>query len=99
MVDHLSFRLHTGGPQGAKPTAQVVADIVFGLVQLAKALRIPRVWGEATVHSAPFYEKLLAVAPIQDLFIIEAAEMEAISSRQDRTSRTGLVTKPATGLH
>lgn len=77
----------------------VGSGIVFGLVQLAKALRIPRVWGEATVHSAPFYEKLLAVAPIQDLFIIEAAEMEAISSRQDRTSRTGLVTKPATGLH
>jgi hypothetical protein len=77
----------------------VGSGIVFGLVQLAKALRIPRVWGEATVHSAPFYEKLLAVAPIQDLFIIEAGEMEAISSRQDRTSRTGLVTKPATGLH
>ncbi|PAW89284.1 MAG: threonine--tRNA ligase [Pedosphaera sp. Tous-C6FEB] len=25
---HVSVRLHTGGPQGAKPTAQVVADIV-----------------------------------------------------------------------
>ena len=25
---HVSVRLHTGGPQGAKPTAQVVADIL-----------------------------------------------------------------------
>ena len=76
----------------------VGSGIVFGLVQLAKALHIPRVWGEATGHSAPFYEKLLAVAPIEDLFIIEAAEMNAITSRQDRTSRTSLVTKTAPGL-
>ena len=25
---HVSVRLHTGGPQGAKPVAQVVADIL-----------------------------------------------------------------------
>ena len=25
---HVSVRLHTGGPQGARPTAQVVAELL-----------------------------------------------------------------------
>lgn len=76
----------------------VGSGIVFGLVQLARALQIPRIWGEATVNSAPFYEKLLAVSPVVDLFIIETTEMTAITRRQDKMSRAALVTKPMTGL-
>jgi hypothetical protein len=64
----------------------VGSGIGFGLVQLARALKIPRIWGEATVSSAPFYEKLLAVRPVEDLFIIEAPEMAAIAERQRRIS-------------
>ena len=75
------------------------SGIVFGLVQLAKALNIPRNWGEATVNSAPFYEKLLAIRPVQDLFIIEAPEMAAISARQKKISQSVLVTKAAGELH
>lgn len=76
----------------------VGSGIVFGLVQLAGALGIPRIWGEATANSAPFYEKLLAVSPIQDLFIIEAREMAAIAKRQAKIGDPALVTKPASEL-
>lgn len=71
----LDRRFHVSG---------VGSGIMFGLVRLAKAMRIPRIWGEATVHSAGFYEKLLAVQPIRDLFIIETPEMTAILERQTR---------------
>ena len=62
------------------------SGIAFGLVRLANALNIPRIWGEATVNSASFYESLLAVSSVQDLFIIEAAEMAAIVQRQEKVS-------------
>ena len=77
----------------------VGSGIVFGLVQLAKALNIPRIWGEATVNSASFYESLLAVSSVQDLFIIETAEMAAIVKRQEKISHPALATQTATELH
>jgi hypothetical protein len=60
------------------------SGIVYGLVLLAAALAIPRIWGEATARSAPFYEKLLELKPIGDLFIIEAPEMAPIRRRQSK---------------
>jgi hypothetical protein len=75
------------------------SGIVFGLVQLAGALNIRRIWGEATANSAPFYEKLLAVSPVQDLFIIEAREMAAITERQQKISNPALANKGVDGLH
>lgn len=75
------------------------SGIVFGLVQLAKALRIRRIWGEATVNSAPFYEKLLAVSPVRDLFVIEMQEMSAITKRQNQINRPALVSRGKIGLH
>jgi hypothetical protein len=77
----------------------VGSGIVFGLVQLAKALKVPRIWGEATRNSASFYEKLLAVSPIRDLFIIEAPEMAAITKRQEKIGEPGLATKTVAELH
>jgi hypothetical protein len=74
------------------------SGIIFGLVQLAKALHIRRIWGEATVSSAPFYEKLLAVSPVQDLFVIEAQEMSAITKRQKQISKPALVSQGKIGL-
>jgi hypothetical protein len=76
--------LHPRALQRDWRVSGVGSGIVFGLVQLAGALNIPRIWGEATANSAPFYEKLLAVQPIEDLFIIEAPEMAAIVERQKK---------------
>jgi len=77
----------------------VGSGIVFGLVGLANALNIPRIWGEATVNSASFYENLLAVHPAQDLFIIEAPEMAAITKRQEKISNLALVSRATSELH
>lgn len=70
--------------------AGVGSGIVYGLVKLAKTLRIRRIWGEATVHSAPFYKRLLGLIPILDLFVIEAREMAEIQDRQAKIARRGL---------
>lgn len=80
--------LHPRALDRSWPVSGVGGGIMFGLVQLANVLDIPRLWGEATVSSAPFYEKLLAVQPIQDLFIIESQEMVAIAERQERIIKT-----------
>jgi len=76
----------------------VGSGIVFGLVQLAQSLKIPRIWGEATVNSAPFYERLLAVEPVQNLFIIEAREMGAVTRRREQMAHRAVATIPASKL-
>ena len=79
--------LHPRALDAKQEVAGVGGGSLHGLVRLAKTLRIRRTWGEATVHSAPFYERLLALAPILDLFVIESREMKIIQSRQAKISR------------
>lgn len=81
-LDFLALHPHTLRP-GSRMNG-VGSGIVFGLVQLANALKIKRIWGEATANSAPFYERLLEVSPVQDLFIIGSQEMAAITRRQEQ---------------
>lgn len=75
--------LHPSVLESAQGVRGVGAGMMYGLVRLANALGIPRIWGEATVNSAAFYERLLAVRPVRDLFVIEAPEMTAIIRRQE----------------
>jgi hypothetical protein len=92
---HLALDFLALHPRALAPTLRVSgfgSGIVFGLVQLAKVLKVRRIWGETTVHSAPFYEKLLAVSPVRDLFIIDTREMDAITERQNRISNPRLAT-------
>jgi hypothetical protein len=99
---HLALDFLALHPRALKPTwlvSGVGSGIIFGLVQLAKAMNISRIWGEATVNSATFYEKLLAVSPVQDLFIIQTPEMTAITKRQEKISHAALATKSAIELH
>jgi hypothetical protein len=91
--------LHPRALERTRRVSGVGSGMVFGLVRLAAVLKIPRIWGEATVNSAKFYEKLLAVSAIQDLFIIETPEMTAITQRQEKMSHPVLATNPATELH
>ena len=39
------------------------------------------IWGEATASSAPFYEKVLQIRPMQDLFIIRREMMGDVAQR------------------
>jgi hypothetical protein len=84
-LDFLALHPRTLDEQ--KHVAGVGSGIVYCLVRLADALGIRRIWGEATAHSAPFYEKLLGRAPIWDLFEIESREMKAIQNRQAKIGR------------
>lgn len=84
--------LHPRALGGQEQLAGVGSGIVYGLVKLAKTLRIRQIWGEATVHSAPFYERLLGLVPILDLFVIESREMAEIQNRQAKIARRGLAT-------
>jgi hypothetical protein len=49
---------------------------------LARELGCKRVWGEATLDSAPFYERQL-LRPIEDLFAIEKHEIQMFAARVD----------------
>lgn len=90
--------LHPRALEQARRMRGVGSGMLFGLVRLAKVLGVPRIWGEATVNSAPFYENLLAVRPVRDLFIIEAPEMAAIIKRQEKVSHRSLVNKGGADL-
>jgi hypothetical protein len=48
------------------------------LVELAGGLGVDLIWGEATSSSAPFYERVLQRQPVQDLFLIQSADMDRI---------------------
>ena len=47
-----------------------------GLIQIADDLGIGMIWGEATVNSAPFYEKILGAESVFDQFHIQGEAME-----------------------
>jgi hypothetical protein len=49
---------------------------------LARELGCKRVWGEATLDSAPFYERQLS-RPIEDFFAIEKHEIQVFAVRVD----------------
>ena len=49
----------------------VGAGILHQLVALAEQLETLCIWGEATAHSAPFYQRILGVEKILDHFFIE----------------------------
>lgn len=47
-----------------------------GLIQIADDLGIKMIWGEATVNSAPFYERILGAKPVLDPFHLQGEAME-----------------------
>jgi hypothetical protein len=99
---HLALDFLALHPRALDPTwrmSGIGSGIVFGLVQLARALNIRRISGEATANSAPFYEKLLAVSAVQDLFTIETSEMAVITKRQEKISKSALATTGGVRLH
>jgi Acetyltransferase (GNAT) family len=50
--------------------------LFYGLIQIADNLGIKTIWGEATVNSAKFYEKILGAARILDNFFITGETMD-----------------------
>ena len=83
-----------------QPVSGMGTGILFSLTNLAEALGMEMIWGEATASSAPFYEKILQSSPVQDLFIIRGETMRGIreyyfADRKRRLAKSTQRTHPA----
>ena len=76
------------------PVSGMGAGVLFSLAQLADEFGMGMIWGEATASSAGFYEKVLEIRPVKDLFIIQRDTMRDIARRyftrqERRLAKTG----------
>lgn len=80
IVDFLSAhpRVIDGKPERIRG---VGTGMINQLVAVAEAMKVPCIWGEATAHSAPFYQRALNVKQILDHFFIEDEVMEYCRGR------------------
>jgi hypothetical protein len=78
-----------------RPIRGTGTGVLFGLVSLANTLGMELIWGEATVGSAPFYEKVLQIRPVKDLFIIRRDAMRGIRERYLETQNSRLAPSAA----
>ena len=76
-----------------QPIYGIGAGILFCLTKLADSLGIDTIWGEATVSSATFYEKVLQIRPVKDLFIIHRDTMERIQRNHFQKLRNNALRK------
>lgn len=73
-----------------QPIYGIGAGILFSLTNIADSLGVDTIWGEATASSAPFYEKVLRIHPVKDLFIIRQATMRDIQKYYREKMKSGL---------
>ena len=64
--------------------------MLLGLTNLADAFGMEIIWGEATASSAAFYEKMLQIRPVKDLFIIGRREMRSIQEYHREKQQSSL---------
>ena len=76
-----------------QPIYGIGAGILFSLTKLADSLGIETIWGEATASSATFYEKVLQIRPVKDLFIIHRDTMERIQRNHFQKLRNNALRK------
>jgi hypothetical protein len=79
VLDFLAVR--PGVSFANQPIRGLGTGMIFGLANLADALGMERIWGEATASSAPFYEKVLRIRSVQDSFIIRQKAMRRFRER------------------
>ncbi|MCI0541772.1 MAG: hypothetical protein L0Z50_41780 [Verrucomicrobiales bacterium] len=64
-----------------QPISGIGSGVLFSLARLADEFGMEMIWGEATASSARFYEKVLKIRPMKDLFIIRREMMRDIARR------------------
>jgi hypothetical protein len=79
VLDFLAVR--PGVSFANQPIRGLGTGIMFGLANLAEALGVERIWGEATASSAPFYEVVLKIRSVRDLFIIRQEALRRFRQR------------------
>ena len=62
-----------------QPISGIGSGILSVLMGLADSLGMETLWGEATASSASFYEKVLRIRPMKDLFIVHRHAMHEMS--------------------
>lgn len=68
-----------------EPVKGVGVRILQCVCLIARELKIPRVWGEATLDSAPFYQRQLSHS-VDDSFAIHSNEIETFAGQVERES-------------
>ena len=61
-----------------QPISGIGSGVLACLMDMADSLGMETLWGEATASSAPFYEKILQIHPVKDLFIVRREAMRGI---------------------
>jgi len=75
IVDFVAVHPHVVGRLRGRIRG-IGTGLFHGLIQIADGLGIEMIWGEATVNSAPFYEKILGAESVLDQFHIQGQTME-----------------------
>ena len=78
-----------------QPISGMGSGILFTLMGMANSLGMETMWGEATASSASFYEKVLQIRPVKDLFIVHREAMRSIRADYltDQERRLAKITK------
>ena len=78
--NHLIVDLLAVNPSESGKTSRVGVSLLYFITRIGESIGAPFVWGEATEHSAGFYEKAFGV-PVDDLFRIDAAVYRRSTAR------------------
>jgi hypothetical protein len=78
-----------------QPISGLGTGVLFCVAGLAESLGMETIWGEATASSAPFYEKVLQIRPVKDVFIIRREAMRGIREYylEDQKRRLAKISK------
>jgi hypothetical protein len=78
-----------------QPISGLGTGVLFCVAGLAESLGMETIWGEATASFAPFYEKVLQIRPVKDVFIIRREAMRGIREYylEDQKRRLAKISK------
>jgi len=79
VLDFLAVR--PGVSFANQPIRGLGSGMIFSLANLADAFGMKKIWGETTMSSAPFYDKVLRIRSVLDLFIIRQKAMRRFRER------------------
>ncbi len=93
VLDFLAVR--PGLTFASQPISGIGSGVLACLLDMADSLGMETMWGEATASSAPFYEKVLQIRPVKDLFIVRREARRGIRKfyLADQKTRLAKITK------
>ena len=77
VLDFLAVR--PGLTFAGQPISGMGSGVLATLMDLADSLGMETMWGEATANSAAFYQKVLQLPSVKDLFVIHRTAMQGLT--------------------